>query len=100
MARALDELRIDGLDDVDAVPSQGDGAPGVRRAVSCTPASSSEHPELLAPAADPWLDEIAIVAAAVAHFRRVEARSAAGGDLAVPGAGSAWRLRGRPGWRA
>ena len=87
MARALDELRIDGL--TTSVP--------LHRKVMAHPAFVNgdlhtgfleEHPELVEPAADAWLDDIAVVAAAIAHFRRAETRSAAG---ATSSARSAWR---------
>jgi acetyl-CoA carboxylase, biotin carboxylase subunit len=98
MARALDELRIDGL--TTSVPLhrkvmahraflEGDLHTGFLEA----------HPELVVPAADAWLDEIAVVAAAIAHFRRIEARSAAGAPGGDATARSAWRWRDR-GWRA
>jgi len=98
MARALDELRIDGL--TTCVP--------MHRKVMASEAFVrgdlhteflEQHPELLVPAADPWLDEIAVVAAAVAHFRRIEARSAAGADSSAPRDRSTWRWDGRAGWR-
>ncbi len=94
MARALDELRIDGLTT----------SVSFHRKVMHHPSFLSgdlhtgfleEHPELLRPADDDWLNDIAVVAAAVDHFRRVEARSAHG-DGAESGAGfSAWKSHGR-----
>jgi acetyl-CoA carboxylase biotin carboxylase subunit len=95
MARALDELRIDGL--TTSVP--------FHRKVMQHPAFRAgdlhtgfleEHPELLSPSDDPWLNEIAVVAAAVAHFRRLESTSASGVQAE---AGSAWRRQGPTGWR-
>jgi len=104
-ARALDELRIDGL--TTSVPFhrkvmrhrafiEGDLHTGFL----------AEHPELLDVDDDPWLDEIAVVAAAVAHFRRTEARSKDGESGAGGGAGgragrpaSNWKRAGRGGWR-
>ena len=53
-----------------------------------------EHPGLLTPGADPWLDEIAVVAAAVAHFRRQELTVQA--PDAVRGR-SAWKWSARDG---
>jgi acetyl-CoA carboxylase biotin carboxylase subunit len=98
MARALDEMRIDGLTTsisfhrkVMAHPSfvSGDLHTGFL----------DEHPELLAPGDDPWLAEIAVVAAAVAHFRRLELaqeRPASHG-----GGVSAWKWAARnKGWRS
>jgi len=98
MARALDELRIDGL--TTSVPLH-------RKVMACEAfvrgdlhtGFLEQHPELLVPAADPWLDDIAVVAAAIAHFRRMEARSAAGGETATTAARSAWRWGGHTGWR-
>ena len=90
MARALDEYRIEGL--LTSI--------SFHRRVMQHPAFVAgdlhtgfleEHPELLAPADDPWLDEIALVAAAVAHFRRAEMSSTRGGET---GAASQ-----RPGWK-
>ena len=100
MARALDELRIDGL--TTSIP--------FHRKVMDHEAFQSgalhtgflaEHAELLEPSDDPWLGEIAVVAAAVAHFRRLEARSARGEAArdASRGAQSAWKRHGRSGWR-
>jgi len=97
MARALDELRIDGLTT----------SVGFHRKVMEHDAFIAgeqhtgfleEHPGLLTAEADPWLDEIAVVAAAVAHFRRVEARSA-GAQQESTAAVSAWRQSGARGWR-
>jgi acetyl-CoA carboxylase biotin carboxylase subunit len=97
MARALDELRIDGLTT----------SVSFHRKVMSHPAFLDgelhtgfleEHRELLEPDADPWLDEIAVVAAAVAHFRQVESDSARGTETTRT-AGSRWRWHGRGGWR-
>ncbi len=48
-----------------------------------------EHPELLSPGGDPWLSEIAVVAAAVAHFRRAELASQGRAGVGP----SAWKWR-------
>jgi len=97
MARALDELRIDGL--TTCVP--------FHRRLLAHPAFIEgelhtgflgEHPELLEQTGDPWLNEIAVIAAAIAHFRRVEEHSARGAARGAQG-GSAWRRAGRGGWR-
>ena len=98
MARALDEMRIDGLTTSVSFHRKvmnhqafvaGDLHTGFL----------AEYSDLVDPSNDPWLDEIAVVAAAVAHFRRLELRSQqpAGQD----GSGrSAWKWSGRPkGWR-
>jgi len=95
MARALDELRVDGI------------KTSIRfhRRVMTHPAFLSgalhtgflvDHPELTRAEDDPWLQEIAVLAAAVAHFRRLEQLSAEGGPR--PERGSAWK-RAAPGWR-
>jgi acetyl-CoA carboxylase biotin carboxylase subunit len=98
MARALDELRIDGLTT----------SVGFHRKVMQHPAFLAgdlhtgfleEHPELLSPDEDPWLNEIAVVAAAVSHFRRIEARSARGGSASASASVSGWKWHGRGGWR-
>jgi acetyl-CoA carboxylase biotin carboxylase subunit len=95
MARALDELRIDGL------PT----SVSFHRKVMAHPAFVagdlhtgflSDHPELTAPFDDPWLQEIAVIAAAIHHFRRVEMQSAEG---PASGRGSRWKWQGREGWR-
>jgi acetyl-CoA carboxylase biotin carboxylase subunit len=96
MARALDELRIDGL--TTSVPFH-------RKVMDHTAFIEGnlhtgflgDHPELMQPDDDPWLNEIAVVAAAVAHFRRVEATSAH--TPTEQGGGSAWRWHGARGWR-
>jgi hypothetical protein len=54
------------------------------------------HPELTRAEDDPWLQEIAVLAAAVAHFRRLEQLSAEGGAptgarLRLEARGSGWR---------
>jgi acetyl-CoA carboxylase biotin carboxylase subunit len=98
MARALDELRIDGL--TTSIP--------FHRQVMAHPAFIEgrlhtgfldEHPELLEPGDDPWLNEISVIAAAVAHFRRLEESSARGMTDGAKGGGSAWKWHGRRGWR-
>ncbi len=90
MARALHEYRIEGLDT---------SIPFHRKVMEheaflagdLSTAFLEEHPELLAPKHDPWLDEIALIAAAVAHFRRIEQSSKSG-----PGSGNA---RPRSAWK-
>ena len=99
MARALDEMRIDGLVTSLSFHRQVMHHPAFIRGDLHT-GFVGEHPELLSPGGDPWLSEIAIVAAAVAHFRRVELASQ-GRPGARGGAGpSAWRWRGARGWRS
>jgi acetyl-CoA carboxylase biotin carboxylase subunit len=98
MARALDELRIDGLST----------SVGFHKTVMGHPAFIAgdlhtgfleEHPELLASDTDEWLDEIAVVAASVAHFRRIESSSARAPEEAGS-ARSNWRWSGSDGWRS
>ena len=59
-----------------------------------------DHPELLSPGGDPWLNEIAVVAAAVAHFRRVKLASQGRAGARACAGPSAWRWRGAAGWRS
>ena len=96
MARALDELRIDGL--TTSVPFHRkvmDNAAFIEGNLHT--GFLEDHPELMQPDDDPWLNEIAVVAAAVAHFRHVEASSAHAPT--EQGGGSAWRWQGARGWR-
>jgi len=95
--RALDELRIDGLKT---------SVPFLRKLMS-HPAFIKgelhtgfiqEHPELIDQTGDPWLDEVALVAAAIAHFRRAELTSARAMEQRGKAAGSAWRWHGARGW--
>ena len=95
MARALDEMRIDGLTT----------AVSFHRQVMAHPAFVAgdlhtgfleEHPELLAPGANRRLDEIAVVVAAVAHFRRLELRAHAPASRGAA-VRSAWKWSGRDG---
>jgi acetyl/propionyl-CoA carboxylase alpha subunit len=58
-----------------------------------------DHPELVAPGEDPWLTEITVIAAAVAHFRRLETTAAAPAQADAATTRSAWRWQGRGGWR-
>jgi acetyl-CoA carboxylase biotin carboxylase subunit len=90
MARALEEYRIEGVDT--SIP--------FHRKVMRHPAFCrgdlhtgflEEHPELTRADADPWLEEIALVAAAVAHFRRIELASARGTDRTLLNAVSRWK---------
>jgi acetyl-CoA carboxylase biotin carboxylase subunit len=99
MARALDEMRIDGLVTSLSFHRQVMQHPAFIRGDLHT-GFVSEHPELLSPGGDPWLSEIAVIAAAVAHFRRME-HASQGRAGARDGAGpSAWRWRGARGWRS
>ena len=91
MVRALNELRIDGVKT----------SINFHRRVMTHPAFLSgdlhtgflaEHPELLTAAVDPWLSEIALLAASVAHFRRLEQLSLRGGGA---GRASQWKRAAR-----
>jgi acetyl-CoA carboxylase biotin carboxylase subunit len=97
MARALDELRIDGLTTSVSFHRKVMGHPAFQRGDLHT-GFLEEHPQLMSPDDDPWLNEIAVIAAAVSHFRGIEARSARGPNPTSAG-GSAWKRHGRGGWR-
>ena len=97
MERALDELRIDGVKTSISFHRRVMGHTAFREGALHT-GFLEEHPELTEPQDDPWLSEIAVVAAAVDHFRRTEAASAQV-DAAGSGAPrSAWKWQGRGGW--
>jgi acetyl-CoA carboxylase biotin carboxylase subunit len=100
MARALDELRIDGLTTSVSFHRKVMSHEAFLRGELHT-GFLEEHPELLSLGDDPWLNEIAVVAAAVAHFRRLEARSARGAASAGKSGTSeaGWKWFGRRGWR-
>jgi acetyl-CoA carboxylase biotin carboxylase subunit len=98
MTRALDELRVDGVKTSIAF----------HRRVMTHPAFLAgdlhtgfleEHPELLSPGTDPWLSEVAVLAAAVAHFRRLEQLSLRATTASGSGRASAWKRSALPGWR-
>ena len=97
MARALDELRIDGLLTSVSFHRTVMDSPAFRAGDLHT-GFLEEHPELLAPESDPWLNEIAVVAAAVDHFRRIEAASAGPAGASAAGR-SQWKWRAQ-GWRS
>jgi len=97
MARALDEYRIDGLKTSISFHRQVMGHPAFRAGDLHT-GFLEEYPELLKPGVDPWLDEVAVVAAAVAHFRRVERASALSDPTGDGAPRSAWKW-GSTGWR-
>ena len=97
MTRALNELRIDGL--TTSVPFH-------RRVMrnrafvagELHTGFLDEHPDLLENDTDDWLEEIAVIAASVAHHRRIEERSARGGDAGAGESASMWKWHGRQGW--
>jgi acetyl-CoA carboxylase biotin carboxylase subunit len=98
MAGALEELRIDGLMTSVSFHRKVMLNEGFRNGDLHT-GFLDDHPELLAPQEDPLLEEIAVVAAAVAHFRRTEERSARGPARSDGPAPSAWKWSGRRGWK-
>ena len=77
MARALDELRVDGIKTSIRFHRRVMTHPAFRAGALHT-GFLAEHPELTQAEDDPWLQEIAVLAAAVAHFRRLEQLSAKG----------------------
>ena len=96
MTRALDELRVDGLKTSISFHRRvmthkaflaGDLHTGFL----------TEHPELTRAERNPWLEEVAVLAAAVAHFRRLEQLSAQGASR--PARRSAWRDATARAWR-
>jgi acetyl-CoA carboxylase biotin carboxylase subunit len=97
MARALDEYRIDGVKTSISFHRKVMVHPAFRAGDLHT-GFLEEYPELVKPGADPWLDEVAVVAAAVAHFRRVERASAVAHETGGGAPRSAWRW-GSTGWR-
>jgi acetyl-CoA carboxylase biotin carboxylase subunit len=99
MSRALNELRIDGLTTSVSFHRKVMVHPAFRRGDLHT-GFLQEHPELLSPDDDPWLNEIAVVAAAIAHFRRLELDTHRGVASRPARDGSGWKAHGRrPGWR-
>jgi acetyl-CoA carboxylase biotin carboxylase subunit len=99
MSRALDEMRIDGLMTSTSFHQQVMHHPAFVEGDLHT-GFLEQYPELLSPPADPWLEEIAIVAAAVAHFRRMEIASRQRSGANHAGGRSPWRQGERAGWRA
>jgi acetyl-CoA carboxylase biotin carboxylase subunit len=96
MTRALDEMRIDGITTSTSFHKQVMTHPSFAFGNLHT-GFLEEHPDLLEPAENPWLNEIAVVAAAVAHFRRQELQSKQ--PRQTGGMRSAWKWHGRgEGW--
>jgi len=98
MTRALDELRVDGVKTSIAF----------HRRVMTHPAFLAgdlhtgfleEHPELLSAGTDPWLSEVAVLAAAVHHFRRLEQLSLRKPQPSASARASSWKRPERAGWR-
>ena len=94
MARALDEMRIDGVTTSVSFHRKVMNHKAFIAGELHT-GFLDQHTDLLSTAEDPWLNEIAVVAAAVAHFRRVEAESASAADRSGGRAESAWKWHGR-----
>ena len=99
MIRALDEFRVDGVKTSIAFHRKMMDHPAFLAGDLHT-GFLQEHPEILRLEEDPWLDEIAVIAAAVHHDRTVAAASAAARSGASASHGSAWRWSGRRGWRS
>jgi acetyl-CoA carboxylase, biotin carboxylase subunit len=99
MTRALDELRIDGVKTSISFHRRVMAHPAFQAGDLHT-GFLAEHPELLTPGVDPWLSEIAILAASVAHFRRLEQLSLRGASpAAAVGRASDWKRGAGAGWR-
>ena len=98
MTRALNELRIDGL--TTSIPFHR----RVMREQAFVDGNLhtgflEEHPHLVENDTDSWLEEIAVIAASVAHFRRVEAASARAGEGDSTGTHSNWKWQATGGWK-
>ncbi len=98
MTRALDELRVDGVKTSIAFHHRVMTHPAFLAGDLHT-GFLEEHPELLSPGTDPWLSEVAVLAAAVAHFRRSEQLSLRGTKSGTSGGSSGWKRGARDGWR-
>jgi acetyl-CoA carboxylase biotin carboxylase subunit len=98
MARALDELRVDGVKTSIAFHRRVMTHPAFLAGELHT-GFLAEHPELLSPGTDPWLSEVAVLAAAVHHFRRWEQLSSRAPQAASARRASAWKRSARVGWR-
>jgi len=98
MARALDELRVDGVKTSIAFHRRVMGHPAFLAGDLHT-GFLAEHPELTARGTDPWLDEVAVLAAGVAHFRRMEQLSLRAGGPSASRGRSDWKRGARAGWR-
>ncbi len=97
MARALSEYRVDGLSTSICLHTKIMSSPAFLRGELHT-GFLDEHPDLLTPCEDPSLDEVAVLAAAIAHFRRIESASAGGAAGAGARRGSAWKWGPTRGW--
>ena len=100
MRRALDEYRVDGIRT--SVPFHRQLMDSEKFiAGDIHTGYLADHPELLTPGQDPWLKEIAVIAASIAHFREVEQRSAQASEMQGGGTRSYWKWVHRGGaWRS
>jgi acetyl-CoA carboxylase, biotin carboxylase subunit len=99
MARALDEYRIEGLHTSISFHRKVMEHEAFRQGRLHT-GFLDEYPELLRPGQNPGADTMAVVAAAVAQFRKLEFESARRpGTSGSARARSAWRWAGRGDWR-
>ena len=99
MSRALDELRIDGIPTSVNFHRKVMDHEAFKKGELHT-GFLEQFPELLEATDDPWLDEIAVVAAAVAHFRNAEASALQPAGGSEGGAASGWKAYDRArGWR-
>jgi acetyl-CoA carboxylase biotin carboxylase subunit len=98
MVRALDELRVDGVKTSIAFHRRVMTHPAFLAGELHT-GFLEEHPELLFSGTDPWLSEVAVLAAAVHHFRRLEQLSLRAPQAAASGRTSTWKRGAHVGWR-
>jgi acetyl-CoA carboxylase biotin carboxylase subunit len=98
MTRALDELRVDGVKTSIAFHRRVMTHPAFLAGDLHT-GFLAEHPELLSAETDPWLSEVAVLAAAVHHFRRLEQLSARAPQAGHSGTTTPWKRGARLGWR-
>jgi acetyl/propionyl-CoA carboxylase alpha subunit len=99
MTRALDELRVDGVKTSIAFHRRVMTHPAFLAGDLHT-GFLAEHPELLSSEIDPWLSEVAVLAAAVHHFRRLEQLSSRAPHAGVSGRSAQWKRGARLGWRS
>jgi len=98
MTRALDELRVDGVKTSIAFHRRVMTHPAFLAGDLHT-GFLAEHPELTSPGTDPWLSEVAVLAAAVAHFKRLERLSLRAPQAGAKTRSAAWKRSARAGWR-
>jgi acetyl-CoA carboxylase biotin carboxylase subunit len=93
MYRALDEYRLDGIRTAIPFHRKVMRHPAFR-AGELTTGFIEEHKADLGPESDPWLDEVALLAAAV-HAHRSKAKRSRAGEDGAPEEGSRWKDAGR-----